>query len=549
MFKAALVTAALGVLPRVLGHGGVLYYSNAGNWYNGWRPYNSPTGQSTIQRPWATYDPIQDPSLSTIACNDDGTSPDGQLTATVAAGSAITAYWNVPWPHPYGPQLTYLAQCPGSTCTGVDATTLKWFKIDEAGLLSGTVGNGYWGAGKMIDQNNSWTTTIPSSVPSGNYLIRFETIALHSQPAQLYPECAQIQITGGGSRAPTAAELVSFPGAYKASDPGLAIDLYSQASLVQSTYVIPGPPLYGGSSSSPASSAAPASSSVRPTTSAAPVTTSRVATTSAAGPTTTSTGTVALYGQCGGIGYSGPTTCVAGATCTVLNDYYSQCTVARLVVFGTTLVSSVIVMGLSAHIYSNIIEEYEGSLVCTLVAFATAAVTWVLLPPMLVIDFLRKGAFTSMIVYELGVSALLWVLHLVTAMLAIEENGKYFYWFCNAPTMPTCSTLPAMIGFTVLPWIFCRSSYLPDETLLYLFLVTVYGITLIAFGLLSGAKRKTWTNSVQFAFIPVRRPSSTSSIVKTEHAHAHAVTHNSGASTAHTSMRVSIFSPYPQPQA
>ena len=35
----------------------------------------------------------------------------------------------------------------------------------------------------MINQNNSWTSTIPSSVPSGPYLIRFETIALHSLPA------------------------------------------------------------------------------------------------------------------------------------------------------------------------------------------------------------------------------------------------------------------------------------------------------------------------------------------------------------------------------
>lgn len=100
-------------------------------------------------------------------------------------------------------QLTYLAECPGSTCTNVNANTLKWvgsnrfqcyylvpshaiskqFKIDEAGLLSGTVGSGTWGSGKMIDQNSTWTTTIPSTVPSGNYLIRFETIALHSMPA------------------------------------------------------------------------------------------------------------------------------------------------------------------------------------------------------------------------------------------------------------------------------------------------------------------------------------------------------------------------------
>ncbi|KAJ3837483.1 cellulase CEL6B [Lentinula raphanica] len=32
-----------------------------------------------------------------------------------------------------------------------------------------------------------------------------------------------------------------------------------------------------------------------------------------------------LYGQCGGIGWSGATTCVSGATCTVVNAYYSQC--------------------------------------------------------------------------------------------------------------------------------------------------------------------------------------------------------------------------------
>ncbi|KAF8609380.1 beta-glucosidase [Ceratobasidium sp. AG-I] len=32
-----------------------------------------------------------------------------------------------------------------------------------------------------------------------------------------------------------------------------------------------------------------------------------------------------LYAQCGGIGWSGGTTCVSGATCTKLNDYYYQC--------------------------------------------------------------------------------------------------------------------------------------------------------------------------------------------------------------------------------
>ena len=31
------------------------------------------------------------------------------------------------------------------------------------------------------------------------------------------------------------------------------------------------------------------------------------------------------WGQCGGIGWTGATTCVAGTVCTVMNAYYSQC--------------------------------------------------------------------------------------------------------------------------------------------------------------------------------------------------------------------------------
>ncbi|KAI1326556.1 glycoside hydrolase family 74 protein [Xylariaceae sp. FL0255] len=52
-------------------------------------------------------------------------------------------------------------------------------------------------------------------------------------------------------------------------------------------------------------------------------TTTKTATSATSSPT--STGTVAAYGQCGGAGYTGPTTCVSGYTCTEQNEYYSQC--------------------------------------------------------------------------------------------------------------------------------------------------------------------------------------------------------------------------------
>lgn len=71
----------------------------------------------------------------------------------------------------------------------------------------------------------SYTTKIPDGLASGQYLIRHEIIALHlavtQGGAEFYPSCTQVKV--GGSQASTASsnELVSFPGAYADSDPGI----------------------------------------------------------------------------------------------------------------------------------------------------------------------------------------------------------------------------------------------------------------------------------------------------------------------------------------
>ncbi|OQE18216.1 hypothetical protein PENSTE_c018G03430 [Penicillium steckii] len=58
------------------------------------------------------------------------------------------------------------------------------------------------------------------------------------------------------------------------------------------------------------------------TTSAGQSTTSSTSTTSSSGGSTTG---IARWGQCGGSGWTGGTTCASGYTCTYFNDYYSQC--------------------------------------------------------------------------------------------------------------------------------------------------------------------------------------------------------------------------------
>ena len=134
-------------------------------------------------------------------------------------------------------------------------------------------------------------------------------------------ECAQLNIVGGsGSASPT---TYSIPGIYKATDPGLLINIYSMTT--SSKYTIPGPPVFscsgssnGGGSTPPASSttAAPKPSTTLVTSVAPPA-----SSTAAAGGCT-----AAQWAQCGGIGYSGCKACASPYTCKVVNDYYSQCT-------------------------------------------------------------------------------------------------------------------------------------------------------------------------------------------------------------------------------
>ncbi|MCJ1318318.1 hypothetical protein MMC15_003646 [Xylographa vitiligo] len=92
-----------------------------------------------------------------------------------------------------------------------------------------------------------------------------------------------------------------------------------------SNSAITGPQPSGGSSSNPLPVApiAPASPVATKTT----LTTVHVATAASTTPAG-GAGSQSMYGQCGGQGYSGPTKCVASATCTTQNAYYAQCTPA-----------------------------------------------------------------------------------------------------------------------------------------------------------------------------------------------------------------------------
>lgn len=104
---------------------------------------------------------------------------------------------------------------------------LNWSlsQIYELGLISGTVYDGQWANG-LLEAALNWNTTIPSNLLPGDYLIRWETLAIHqADTPQFYPECAQLHITGTGTAFPPSSYLVSIPGAWTATDPGVNIDV------------------------------------------------------------------------------------------------------------------------------------------------------------------------------------------------------------------------------------------------------------------------------------------------------------------------------------
>jgi hypothetical protein len=131
--------------------------------------------------------------------------------------------------------------------------------------------------------------------------------------------CFQLTVSGSGSASPA---TVSFPGAYKATDPGILINIHSSSpsftliftahlcAATLSGYTIPGPAVYGGGgSSSPKPSTSPA-------TTAPSTTTGTVTKPSSTSTSPVATGSaVAQYGQCGGTNYQGSTTCAAGFKC------------------------------------------------------------------------------------------------------------------------------------------------------------------------------------------------------------------------------------------
>ncbi|KAI8960831.1 lytic polysaccharide monooxygenase [Daldinia sp. FL1419] len=270
--RSSLLAAIAGAVS-VSAHGHVSTVTIDGKSYPGFDPTSAPYGPQPDSITWSNgakdngfvlSSALQDPN---IICHLDATN--AALSAPVAAGGEVSLTWNQ-WPDSHkGPVIDYLADC-GGDCATVDKTTLKWFKIAEAGQLelgAGSGATGKWGDDLIVENGLTWKVNIPSSIKPGNYVLRHEIIALHEGQnegkAQMYPQCINLQISGSGTQSP---EGVVGTQLYTATDPGILHNIYNDETLSSvSDYKVPGPALakFDGSSSSSnenASSPAPVSS-------------------------------------------------------------------------------------------------------------------------------------------------------------------------------------------------------------------------------------------------------------------------------------------------
>ncbi|KAF8623797.1 hypothetical protein AX15_006189 [Amanita polypyramis BW_CC] len=218
-------------------------------------PGNSPGSNSvqSIIRTISTIDPVKGAMSSEMNC---GWNPQpAALVGDAMPGSTVAFDWRAislsSWFHNTGPIMTYMASCGDTTCDKYNTAQAKWFLIDRQGQSS----NGTW-AQASLTQGAMATVKIPSNLAAGNYMIRSEIIALQNAVseggAEFYPSCTQLRVGGSQSGMPSSSDLVSLPGAYKDSDPGiLDPNVYNPGA----SYTFPGPSVAsfiagGGTSSS-----------------------------------------------------------------------------------------------------------------------------------------------------------------------------------------------------------------------------------------------------------------------------------------------------------
>lgn len=160
--------------------------------------------------------------------------------------------------------------------------------------------------------------------------------------------------------------------------------------------------------------------------------------------------------------------------------------VARIVLFSMTIAFSVIGLGLNAYFLSLTMPD-GFYFIFSVLGLVTTLLTIITIPIMLIVDFVRRGAFTSMIVFELSWLFTLAILWVATAGDAISTSNYYYPRGC-VDTNPTvnayCMELQAVEAFAFLNF----------------FILLGYTCVLLVFSIIGSSRgNDVWTRSVKEA--------------------------------------------------
>ncbi|KAI8681022.1 hypothetical protein NCS55_00351800 [Fusarium keratoplasticum] len=195
-------------------------------------------------------------SSNEMRCNTGAQANAGSTkVAEVSAGDTIGFGTNLDGniQHPGAIQV-YMSRATNDDVKSYDGSG-DWFKVYELGANFPMQASGEnW----LIWNKNRVDFTIPTEVPSGEYLVRIEHLALHRPSGtEFYFNCAHVKVTNSGSgQEPT--DVVKIPGVYDSNTEGLSpnYSIYSGAT----SYPMPGPAIFSGSGASSSSGSAAAGS-------------------------------------------------------------------------------------------------------------------------------------------------------------------------------------------------------------------------------------------------------------------------------------------------
>ncbi|KAF4449954.1 hypothetical protein F53441_6873 [Fusarium austroafricanum] len=238
--------AALAMATTVSAHAQVY-----GLWVDG---KDQGDGRNVYIRSPDSNSPVKDLTSPNIVCNVNGGKAAPKFIKA-AAGSEMTFEWyhntrsdDIIDASHQGPVITYVAPY-----TEGDGTGAIWTKIAEDGYDGKE-----WAVGKLIKNKGKASFTLPKALKAGKYLVRQEIIAHHesnvayssdsARGAQFYPSCAQVEVTGSGTAVPD--EKFDFNKGYTYTDKGIVFNLYGSYT----SYSIPGPAVWKGTSSGSGSS-------------------------------------------------------------------------------------------------------------------------------------------------------------------------------------------------------------------------------------------------------------------------------------------------------